>query len=51
MTKRMKIIERTKKMKIKPKNEPLKPMARRRSKEKIQMYIKPTSLVTNIPAK
>lgn len=45
----MKIIERIKNINIKPKNEPLKPMARRRSKKKIQMYIKPTSFVTNIP--
>lgn len=43
------MIDRTRKMKIKPKNEPLKPMARRRSKKKMQMNIKPTSFVTNIP--
>lgn len=45
----MKMIESTRNVNIKAKNEPLKPIARRRSRKKMQMYINPTSLVTNIP--
>jgi hypothetical protein len=50
ITRRMKIIESTRKVKINPKNEPLKPIASSRSRKKMQMYINPTSFVTNIPA-
>src|SRR5690349_7225211 len=49
MQRRMNMIERTRKMKIKLKNDPLKPMASIKSMQKMQMYINPTSFVTNIP--
>lgn len=43
------IMERTRKMKIKMKNEPLKPTASMTSMKKIHKYMRPTSFVTNIP--
>lgn len=49
MTRRINIIESTRKMKNRLKNEPLNPIASIRSIQKMHMYIKPTSLVTNIP--
>jgi hypothetical protein len=49
ITSKMKIILRMRKMKISPKNEPLKPIANMTSMKKMQIYIRPTSFVTNIP--
>lgn len=49
ITRRIKIMESMRKVKINAKNEPLKPIASRRSRKKIQMYINPTSFVTNMP--
>lgn len=49
ITSRMKMMESIRNVKISAKNEPLKPMASRRSRKKIQMYINPTSFVTNMP--
>lgn len=49
MTSRMKIMETSRKVKIKPKNDPVNPTASIKSMKNIQMYINPTSLVTNIP--
>lgn len=51
ITRRMKIILRMRKMKISPKNDPVKPMASMTSMKNMQMYMRPTSLVTNIPGK
>lgn len=49
ITRSMKMMERTRKMKIKPKKEPLKPIASITSMKKIHKYMRPTSFVTNIP--
>jgi hypothetical protein len=50
ITRRMKMMERMRKMKINPKKEPLKPMASITSMKKIHKYMRPTSFVTNMPA-
>ena len=51
MTRRMKSMESMRKININPKNEPLKPIASIKSMKKIHKYIRPTSLVTNMPEK
>jgi hypothetical protein len=51
ITSRMKMMDMIRNMNIKEKNDPLNPIASIKSMENIQMYIKPTSLVTNIPTK
>lgn len=49
ITSRMNMIDRTRKINIKVKNDPVNPIASITSMLKIQMYMSPTSLVTNIP--
>lgn len=49
MTSRMKMMERIRKMKIRLKKDPLKPMASMTSITKMHRNINPTSFVTNIP--
>lgn len=45
----MNMMDSTKKQKISAKKEPLKPIANITSITKTQMYIRPTSFVTNMP--